>query len=201
MGMLSALKLRVVDEIGRPGLLRQAGDYIERAIAHYASERFWFNIRSGTTTTTAGNAYATLPAGLQREDGAFVTQGGLLVPLERRAFSEFEDLNAGSASTGQPSDYAICDGQARLYPTPAAAYTLTFPGIYAETAFANDAASNAWSTEAADLIAARAKMLIYRNVLRDVEGAQIEAQAEAEALAQLRAETVQRLGSGTLKTG
>ena len=52
--------------------------------------------------------------------------------------------------------------------------------------------SNQWTNEGSDLIAARARMLLCRDSLRDVDGYRLAAEAEAEALAKLRRETRRR---------
>jgi len=87
----------------------------------------------------------------------------------------------------------------RLYPTPNAIFTLTLPGVYDAAALSADSSSNAWTTEAVDLIAAAAKKLLLRDIKGDAAGAAIATGVEADALYRLRAETVQRLNTGRMR--
>jgi hypothetical protein len=64
---------------------------------------------------------------------------------------------------------------------------------------AEDASSNIWTSEAEDLIAARVRMLLYRDLWRDEEGMQMAATAEADEKKRLQRETARR-GAATLKT-
>jgi len=198
MGTLADLKARILDEIGGEVSVRQIGAAIKRAIDHYAAERFWFNVERGTTVTVAGVDTAALPPRLRREDAAYVTLGSRLTPLCKRTFSEIDE--AGDLiSQGQPTDYAMTSAGIRLYPTPNAIFTLTLPGVYDAAALSADSSSNAWTTEAVDLIAAAAKKLLLRDIKGDAAGAAIATGAEADALYRLRAETAQRLNTGRMR--
>jgi hypothetical protein len=201
MGTLAELKARILDECDGV-TVRLIGQHITRAIEHYASERFWFSTTSGTATTTASVASVTAPTGLRVDDSAFMTiSAGVPYQLERRPLDEVNYELTTNTSTGQPSVYARSDGLVKLHPTPAGAYTLTMFGLYDEAALSSDASSNAWTTEAADLIAARAKKTLYRDVKHDLEKAAVCGTAEEDALYHLRAETVRRGSLGRLRAG
>jgi len=80
-----------------------------------------------------------------------------------------EDTSVNPNVTGQPIDYAYLGGKFRLYPIPDGVYPLTFSDNELLSTLSADADSNAWTTEAADLIRSQAKMILAREVLYDDE--------------------------------
>ena len=72
---------------------------------------------------------------------------------------------------------------------PAVKLDVRFGGI-AELGVPAD--SNEWTGAGYDLIAARVRMLLCRDVLRDLDGVRLAAAAEEEALGRLRRETRRR---------
>jgi hypothetical protein len=56
-----------------------------------------------------------------------------------------------------------------------------------------------WTTEAADLIAARAKLMVARDVIGSAERAAAAMGAEREALRELQRQGVKKLGTGRLR--
>ncbi len=57
---------------------------------------------------------------------------------------------------------------------------------------ATDGASNIWTTEARDLIAARVRMLLYRDLWQDAENMALAGQAEAESFQRLMRKSARR---------
>lgn len=190
MATLGDLKTRIILETNRDDL--GAGEEseaaltnaISRAIEYYSDERFWFNRDSGTATTTAGTNYVTLPYAVRVPES--VSYNG--EPLSKVGTEEIEHLT----TTGQPSRWAENGDLIQLYPVPSAAYALSVYGIAQIDAPSYDGDETVWTNEAYDLIAARARFLLFRDVFRDVEGTKLAAQAEGEALSRLRKETRRR---------
>lgn len=203
MSNYGALKSRVADELWqRTDLDSQIAAAILRAIEHYATTRFWFNEGTGTVNTVSGNQYVTLPSGLRTEDKVFATVGGNHYELCKREFDELEVWYGASDTSGQPMDYAIRDGQARIFPKPNAAYTITFTGIFDQTALSDDSDTNDWCTGIAqDLIVSRAKFTITRDILLDDKQMAMSRMAEMEALNRLRSETHMRVADGRVTAG
>jgi hypothetical protein len=187
MPTLAELKTRVIaetnrDDMGAGGELEAVLDTaIARAIEHHADEGFWFNRASAPADTVPAAATAALPAEVRV--ALSVALGETL--LAKAALEEIAHL----AAAGTPRQWAADDGAIRLHPIPDAAYQLTVSGI-AELGV--PAGANAWTEQGYDLISARTRLLLYRDVLRDPEGAGLAAQAEEEALTRLRRETRRR---------
>lgn len=187
MATLAELKTRIIletnrDDMGVGGDLETAlANAISRSIEHYAGELFWFNRKSGTTPTVAATATAALPTGMRVPLTVSYDQ----VPLLKVDLGDIQHLTA----TGRPSHWAENEGAIQLYPVPDAVYTLSVQGI---ADLGVPVTSNEWTTEAEDLIAARTRFLLFRDIFRDREGVQFAAQAEGEALSRLRSETRRR---------
>jgi hypothetical protein len=189
---LGDLKARVAAELLRSDQSANIANAIGRAIEFWAPRRFWFNEDRQTTVTAPGNEYATYPTGLRVDDALFVTVNGSGYPLHKRSNRWIEAAAQAVNSSAQPTDYAMVNGQVRLYPKPNLVYVVTAVGVFDEPALGSDAASNSWTAEAQDLISARARMTLCRDILRDPDMAQAAAQAEQEALMRLIAETTRR---------
>lgn len=187
MPTLADLKARIVTETNRddvaPGgeLETLLADTIARAIEFHADELFWFNRASAAAETVAESATVAIPAGL-RIALSLACDGSLL----RKIAAENMD---GVSGAGRPLLWAESDGAIRLWPVPDAAYPLALSGI-AELGVPADA--NEWTEAGCDLIAARVRMLLFRDSLRDLDGVRLAASAEEEALSRLRRETRRR---------
>jgi hypothetical protein len=191
MPTIDELKARIIaetnrDDMGAGGELEALfAGAIARAVEHHADELFWFNRGSVPAVATPGNATIALPAGIRL--ALAVAWGGR--PLRQAALETVEAL----AGSGPPSLWAAESDALRLWPVPDAAYMLAVTGI-AELGVPDNVltTSNAWTEQGADLIAARTRMLLYRDSLRDLDGYRLAVEAEVEALARLRRETRRR---------
>lgn len=197
MATYAELKARIIREVNRDDL--GSGEELElsltkaiaRAIEFYQDRRFWFNQTIATAVTVASVQNVTRPATIRTIDRLSIAS--LDQELEKRSLAYIESLADQSPQTGQPYDYAEYGDYVRLWPIPNAVYTLKFVGVLQEPALSADADENVWTTHAEDLIAARARMLLWRDQFNDPRIGNAQA-AEAEALGQLRSETVRRLG-------
>lgn len=203
MATLGELKARIANECDRDDLTSEIADRINRAIEYYADTRFHWNEDIATVTTTADDEYVAIPTGLRREDanGVFVEVGGYKYPLEKKDRTYIQYWQATQNIKGQPVEFAYESGQWRLFPTPNAEYTITVLGIYDVAAPADDDSSNAWTNYAEDLIAARVRYLIARDVTYDDEMMQAARAAEIEALRRLKDETGERTSMGRMEPG
>ncbi|MGE5721542.1 MAG: hypothetical protein ACM3YM_03700 [Sphingomonadales bacterium] len=196
---LGDLMSRIIDETDRDdlgsggALSNQLALCIERAIEFYSDEAFWFNRAAATATTANGSATVPLPSEIRAADTVSCNGCALRkVPVR--------DLEYRTES-GRPSLWAMDGDAIRLWPTPDAAYPIGIYGVARIDPPGSDGAANAWTTEAQDLIAARTRFLLFRDVLRDGEGAQLAAQAEGEAIDRLRRETRRRAVTPLRSTG
>jgi hypothetical protein len=211
MATLGELKARIIRETSRDELADAPGGDptaasaadLDRAIAgaigFHAAKRFWFNETARTTVTTPGGTSAPAPAGLRLDDDAWFTIGGQRRTLRKAGLIALNEQLGHGPAQGQPWAYARDGAWLRFYPAPDAAYTVTVHGLYDLVPLAGDDDANAWTTEAQDLIAARARFLLLRDLFRDPEGAGLARSAEEEALAALRGEGTLRTGVGRLR--
>lgn len=102
---------------------------------------------------------------------------------------------------GQPTDYAVSNGQIRFYPAPNIAYNLSLVGVFDQGAlnYEDPTSQNAWTNEAQDLIVARAKMLLQRDYFNNDAEAAKAIQAEDQALRRLRGTATRQLGTGRMR--
>ena len=206
MATFKDLQDRIAADLTRDDLVSQTKDAILDAVKHYETSRFFFNTtRSKTFLTVAGQdsygaaALAELPNIIQL-DRIFIRDGISIYPLDRMEADEFEFL-AGSPTTGngKPSVFTYVDGALMLYPTPAAVYTLRPHMHFRLPALSDDTHANAWTNEAEQLIRAHAKMLLYLDLLDDMEGAQ-KMQAKIDGLkSRLDYETSARSATGRIQ--
>lgn len=202
MSTFAALKTRVSDELNRADLTSQISSAVTRAIEFYADERFSFNEGRSTVVTVADNQYVTLPTGLRKIDSIYATVGGHTYEMVKREFDALELWHGASDSKGQPLDYAVRDTRFRIYPTPDQAYTLIVTGIYDETALSADGDTNGWCSGVyQDLITARARYTISRDILFDREGMEHSRLAEVEALKRARAEDNELVSDNLVSPG
>lgn len=205
MATYGDLKTRIIAETNRDDLV---DDYavnlaqaIVEAIDHYATKRFWFNEVRTTAAMTIGNEYVAVPTGLRGIDMVWASIGPGY-EVQKTDLDNIESL-AHVGGNGQPSRWAYYapSGAAslRFWPTPNSAYSLILIGTKDETTLSAPGDSNAWTLYAYDLIAARAKMLLCRDLFRDQVKAQTAAEAETDALTRLRGETNRRLGTGRVR--
>lgn len=205
MATLATLKSKIADDIARSDLSTQIGEEITAAIEEYEGERFWFNeTRAYTFSTAVGTSDYTLAESAPikdfiKVDWVKVTIGTRVVELDRDDPDCIDDLVANFTGYGQPHSFAYYGDKFRLFPIPIAIYTVRVAGHYKLSALANDAASNAWTTEAYELIRAAAKVRLYALVIKNAEQAAICDQAKDRALAVLRAKTNDRIGTGMIR--
>jgi hypothetical protein len=205
MGTLGELKTRIADDLTRTDLTSQIANAISDAIAEHERERFWFNqTRTLTFPTVASQAaygssdQARIPYFICI-DALFLISGTSIYPLRKRDAPQLEVMWGATSETGRPVDYAYIDDTIRLGPTPDAVYTIRPHAFYKLAALSADNQSNAWTTEAVDLTRESAKYRIYKNILRDAEGAALAADGVRSALETLRAETSARMGTGLIQ--
>jgi hypothetical protein len=204
MASFDDLISRITDDLARADdLTIQIGTAINRAIRHYSSESFWFNEASATMSTVAGQQTYTTAHGLasyirEIHNLRLNNGSGTLSPLYRRSLTWLLDNNiSGTTTQGEPTDFVWFDNTLYLYPTPGAVYVTT---LYYTVGYADltTGQSNDFTTEAEDLIEARASWWIHSRVLKDYDAAKIAKAEEIDALENLRARSDRLLITGRL---
>lgn len=132
---------------------------------------------------------------LYSEDSA-----GQRTMLIRVSPEEIETLSDNSAASGEPYLWTYFDQKIRLYPIPGSTdYTIRMQlGPYRLGTLSDDSDTNAWLTEAYDLIKARAKYILYKNTLKDPNLAAEALNDYNDQENALVAETTSRNGTGVI---
>ena len=205
MSSYLVLQDRIADEV-RPGSASAAASGIEAiiqreilsAIKHYERERFYFNTRITDTFALVvdqeyyGSAALAAIPNLIAIDDMYVTLDSVRYHVTPAPFDEIAAAQTGSAKSDPPYRYAIYAQQIRFYPIPSAVRTVTMADHYRLTTLSAGSDSNAWTTDAEELIRNRAESVIWARILREVEQAAVSKTAEMEALAILHRETRKR---------
>lgn len=121
--------------------------------------------------------------------------------LRRVTSQELETMADNTASTGEPYCYAYFGQKIRLYPIPGATvYTIrlqTGPYRLDKITAANQ--TNAWITEAFDMVKARAKYILAKDTLKDAVVAAEALNDYREQHDALVMETSKRKATGQIK--
>lgn len=178
-GTLADMKTRIADEIMRSDLTNQIALAISETIAYYQQVRYFFNESDSLTfntvigqSTYAAADQAQIPT-MYAIDDLFVTLGINEYRIKKMDPSRWHILNNDS-TRGQPYQYAYYNRTIRFYPIPGAVYPMRITGHYKLAAPANDAEeNNPWMVEAEAMVRHWAEMLIWRDVIQDVDQASI----------------------------
>lgn len=203
------LKNRIADDVrsvstaASSDISTQIAAEVLSAVAFYAREPFYFNTKTNTFSTVANQEYYSSSdladiATLVHIYTMTVTQNSVKMPVKSLSFEAIDDAQTGQVKA-RPTYYSYFKQNIRLYPIPDAVYTMTMAYVYKLTALSADGDSNAWTTDAEELIRARASRRLYENVVRNVERATIAAAQEQEALRVLKRETRMRRSNAVLR--
>jgi len=202
MATLGDLKARVIRETNRDDLADDLADALSYAITSaidfYSTQRWDFNEARTVDTMLSGEEYTTLPTGTRILDELYLIIGGVRYRLTKQEMDYIEGLYS-VPMIGQPTDYAVFQGQVRVWPTPNRNYSVIWLTIEDQPALTDDSSSNAWTTEGYDLIAARTRYLLYRDQFRDSAGAAVAYAAEQEAYGNLKGTTNRLIGTGRMR--
>lgn len=195
MTTYAIMKARIADDIARTDLTSQIAQEILSAVKFYERQRFYFNTRvSDTFTLVANQEYygssdlAAIP-NLITIDDMYVTVDGVRCHVLPVPFDDIADAQNGYVVRDPPYRYAYYAQQIRMYPIPTATRTVTMADHYRLTALSSDSDSNAWTTDAEELIRNRAERILYSKIIKDMDAANEAAANEQEALKALKRET------------
>lgn len=194
---LATLKARIARELHRADLSVDIANAIQSAIRYYRSRPFEFGEATETLTTTIGTAAYARPAVAAIHSIGCIASGldYILNPVN---FSRYERLAGDPADRGQPQAFSFYGGSLYLWPLPDRAYPLTLRYQKRVDPPSLDTDVTVWTDDAEDLIRARAKKLICRDVTMNANGMQAAQMAEAEALDRLLDEALRNQDVGRL---
>ena len=215
MTTLATLRTRIADELVRDDLSSQIATSVQDAIRHWEGERLHFNEKRFTILTVAGTEYYDLlaPTLLSATGGAVetgetvleldsitatLTGGETPYPLTQRTLEWF-DHHQSASYRGDPDSFMIFGDQLRLWPVPARETTLTLYALARLKTLSADADTNGWMTEGEPLIRHQAKLFIYRDIVRDPDGAALAQSAIEAALEPLKRKMGAKLMTGPVR--
>jgi hypothetical protein len=201
MSTFAQVRTRLVSEIKRPSLASDAGAHLLRAIEYYANRRTWKNEGTNTITTTANTATKAAPTGLRDIGRVAVVVAGFDYELDKVTREVMADRQGADTGPGQPIEFSWEDGNFKFWPIPDAVYTVNVTGIYDDTALNEGTDTNSWTTIGEDLIVARAKHTICRDITLDTEMMALAQMAERSARNRLFGETNARTSTGKVSPG
>lgn len=193
----------IADDLDRNDLQSQIQKAINRAILYYRSERFWFNETITSLTLVANQeSYGVndgWPSNMLKLDTANLirnpTDKYLLIPKD---YAWLVMVNPNT-SVGPPDCYAIYEEQIFMYPIPDRSYSVTLSYLKSYDALVDAEDENDFTSNAEDLIEARAEWWLYSRVIRDNDAAQQCKADELDALYALRRMSKNYIGSGELR--
>ena len=189
---------RIANELSRDDLTAEIKLAILSAVEYYKKRRWPWNEYVDTLSTTASQTYVALPTDFVELDMLEVTISGSKRPLFKRDYSEIIQWRANS-SAGQPTDFALHQNRIELFRTPDDAYTLTIHYLQSLTALSADADTNAWLTDAEELIRLHAKKDLYVNKIRNTKAAQDMQAMEDSVLLRMESWHERRTATGRLR--
>jgi hypothetical protein len=176
------------------------------AITIYQSKSWWFlqHPHAGvggtkTNTTTANNSYVAEPNGLVELVSLRLTASSQLKMLTPITIQEMESRHDGTTSTNEPFEYCRYGRRVRLYPTPNAAYTLTWTGIFEEADLVADGDTNNWMTHGELVVRSMAKLILLRDYIKSYDDVQAAASAVQVAEQALDREHAKRTATRRLQ--
>lgn len=205
MATFEDMRARIADDLNRTDLTTQIQKAINRAIEHYEKERFWFNENvwsfscSSATEQVAFSAANTTD--LKEIDKVTITRNSSdIYPLDRITYQELRDTaTTGVTHTNVPVDYSIFKNTWFFYPVPDQNYVIHAYGQKSYATLSASADTNDFTTDAEDLIEARARWWLYAHILKDAGQAAVAKATEMEALSALREKTTNLISTGRIR--
>jgi hypothetical protein len=207
------MRTNIINETLRDDLTQaQLNKAINDAIKLWEGERFTFNEKRYLLDTVPEQEYYGITTADGEElleiDSITITVSNYPYPLIGRTQQWF-DLYQSPAATyvGQPDSYGIYGNQLRLYPIPdsagpnAGSYEITVSALarLGPNPLSDSNDTNDWMTEGETLIREQAKLLLYRNLLRDETGVNLCKDAIGEAQWSLKRKMAGKTMVGSIK--
>jgi hypothetical protein len=186
----------------------QVQNAILGAIRFCEREQYYFNeTRDVTFDTVAGQQWYDGTANSNIPTLGRIVEAYLELPSgERRTMrrvtpEEVELLSDNSASRGEPYCWTYFGQRLRIYPIPSdTVYTIRLQlGPYRLAKISDTSDSNAWVVEAFDMIKARAKYILQKDILKDAALATEALNDYNDQHDALKAETSRRNSSGFIR--
>lgn len=212
MATLAETVTRICDDLSRPET--ELGGIVEReiltAIRHYETRRFTFNEMTLTPVLLPGTdyPYATLigPASLSVEDifaidGLGVTYNNRQIPVTRENWPVLFDLDQLGTSSTIPSFYCTFEKKLTFYPRLSVTLSVDIQAhikLRTLLSLAGSPTTNAWLTDAEELIRNRATGMVLAKKLDEFDKATFYRNMEVDELTRLQREAAVVQSTGKL---
>lgn len=209
MPTLGDMKADIADDIDdtTQEYADQIGKAILAAIRYCERETYYFNeTRDVTFQTVSGQQWydaadnADIPTLVHIERAYSEEASGQRSELLRYRPNDLEILSDSSVARGEPYGFTYFGQRIRLYPVPASTqYTIRLQlSPYRIAALVDNDDTNAWTSEAYDLIKARAKYILAKNTLLNAALAVESLNDYNDQSDALKRETSSRNGTGCI---
>lgn len=189
MATFGTVQTNIADYLNRTDLTTQIQVAINRAIASYSTHDFWFTQANPTTFNTIASqeSYGTadgIPTDLREITYLKMTVGTSFYRMKQRTIQFIEDRNPNN-NVGRPSDFCFWANKIYFNPIPSGVFTMTLYYRKNYAALVNGADTNDFTntTEALNLIEAKALWWLNTYIIRDPVGAKENQEMEESALA------------------
>ena len=173
--------------------------HLQAAIRYYEAQRFYFNEGRVSLTISTSAAYYNIPADFLKPDFISVVVNGTRYEIEPKTFQEIEYMDLGTETADPPAFYCVYGQQFRFYPKPQADRVAEVFYQKKLSTLSSTADSNAWTTDAEDLLYARTLKTLSSVRYRDADAAGAAAGMEQESLDRLIDKTEGMSGGGSLR--
>lgn len=184
---LQTLRANIADTLPNVPNIIHIDRAINTAIKYYSSYPFRWNETSGTFSTVASQQTYTTSDGMPSDIvdilHATITVNSSILTLKKVSFQELRELAVTTSYTGYPQCYAWYANTIYLEPIPDNTYTVTLYYRKSYTDLSSGTDSNDFTSNAPDLIEARARWWIYSRYINDPAMAM---QAKAEEMEELK---------------
>ena len=200
MATYGAVVNRIVEELprGDTSITAIVAQQMLSAIEFYTNDRFWFNEKQTTLTTSSSLAYYAWPSDMIEIDSVVAFDAaGTKYELEPMSYQQMNIADAGN-NFGQPYWYSTYGKQFRLLPVPDATFTFVVSHQYSPATLSATTETNAWTTEAEALIRARTSKNLCAIRFKDYDAARMYAEVEREEYRRLKDQTEKLLGTGEI---
>jgi hypothetical protein len=196
MATYEGMRSTIADLLNRSDLTTTIQTAIQRAIKYYERKPFYFNESStaASLATSSSQSSYNLPDDFVEDIALIMTNNGHRYQLRKQPHQWIEAIDA-SDTYGLPSYYSIFNEQIHYYPIPNQSHTVSLSYIKRPATLSASADSNAWTTQAEDLIEARAMWWVASRKMRNLNLAGAYKQDEKESLTALQNESEKRASS------
>lgn len=204
MASYLTMQTRISDEVLNAAVTTShIKNAIQTAIGYYENTTFYFNQKTSTFNTVSGQELYTatdLPAipNIFELRNSTVALSGIKSPLLPVDYDVIDNEQTGSV-TGFPYWMSVWEQKIRLYPIPDNTYVVTLSYIQQFSTLSADGDTNAWTTEAEELIRQRAKYILAMDVIIDESLAARATKMGNDAFDSLLTETRQRMPNKQLR--